>query len=191
MIYYGTEPQGRTVPALISASDESESEIIVDTEIKMEKVEEQGEKDDTGVFAAFRSTFDRFCYSGVVIDEAQAEGQKTIEERAENFMDTIPEKGMKLMQEGAVILQSQSEVVQIKAKEGLAVSMEAIQNFPDTFKTKWAEAKVIYEQNKKVEAENKKFEEEQAELEAMKKDTMELEAAEDEDKPPVSTVTIP
>eukprot|EP00531_Pseudo-nitzschia_arenysensis_P013272 CAMPEP_0116134252 /NCGR_PEP_ID=MMETSP0329-20121206/10546_1 /TAXON_ID=697910 /ORGANISM="Pseudo-nitzschia arenysensis, Strain B593" /LENGTH=197 /DNA_ID=CAMNT_0003628949 /DNA_START=97 /DNA_END=690 /DNA_ORIENTATION=- len=197
MIYYGTEIPNQTVPTLISApddKDESESEIIVDSEIKMEKVVDE---EDTGVFASIRSKFDKICYSGAVIDEAGTEGQKTVEETAESLMDTLPEKGKKLMEDGAVILQSQSEVMQIKAKEGFAVSMEAIQNFPETFKTNWAKAKLVYERNKRVEAENQKFEEEEAAKraaareEAKKAVQMELEAPEDEEKPPVPTVTIP
>lgn len=194
MIYYGTDLPNRTVPALISSAPddndeyESESEILVESEIKMKKVED--DEDDSGFLASIRNKFDKFCYAGAVIEEASAEGSKTAKETTESFIDTIPEKGMKLMKEGAVILESQSEVMQMKAKEGFVISMEAIQNFPETFQTKWAAAKVIYERNKRVEAENQKYEEEEAAKAAAAENEaqMELEVPEDEDKPPVSTV---
>lgn len=210
MIFYGTTNPKQSNPDLIGAQEgieESEIETIVESEIKTDskQVEEEEQEDTTDAFASIRSKFDRFCYSGVVIDAAHTEGQKTVETTTESFIETLPEKGKKLMEEGAVILQSQSEVIHIKAKEGWATSIEAIQSFPETFKTKWNEAREIYHENKRIEAENKKFEEEQAAKAKAAEEQAKVPAPaellgtlgqetkeqEEEQPPPVPTVTIP
>lgn len=167
MIFYGTSnPNHRPIPEVVGILDianetASEIEVNVGTEIKMESKPEQ----DEDMFSAFRSrfNFDSLCNSGAAIDDTQEEGEKTAEPNPiESFVDSTTVKGKQLMEEGALILQSKSEVMQTKVKEGWPVFVENLQNFPETFSKKWNEAREIYHENKRVEAENKKIEEEQA-----------------------------
>mmetsp|Transcript_20506 Transcript_20506/g.42228 ORF Transcript_20506/g.42228 Transcript_20506/m.42228 type:complete len:182 (-) Transcript_20506:71-616(-) len=166
MIFYGTSnPNHRPIPEVVGIHDianetPSEIEVNVGSEIKTES---KPEEDD--MFSAFRSrfNFDNLCNSGAAIDDAREEGEKTAEPSPiESFVDSTAEKGKQLMEEGALILQSKSEVMQTQVKEGWPVFVENLQNFPETFSKKWNEAREIYLENKRVEAENKKIEEEQA-----------------------------
>ncbi len=171
MIFYGTSnPNHRPIPEVVGIHDianetASEIEVNVGSEIKTES---KPEEEDDDMFSAFRSRFNfaNLCNSGAAIDDAGEEGEKSAEPSPiESFVDSTAEKGKQLMEEGALILQSKSEVMQTKVKEGWPVFVENLQNFPETFSKKWNEARDIYLENKRVEAENKKIEEEEEEEE--------------------------
>lgn len=100
--------------------------------------------------AAFRfPEFDKFCFSGVVIDDAQAEGIKAVDSKVE----ALPEEGIAFVRVQSKVFQAKSEELQIKVKDGWDTTVETLQSMPGTFKEKWSEAREIYLENKRIEAE--------------------------------------
>jgi hypothetical protein len=104
----------------------------------------------TGKFKIPDIDFDKLCHSGVVIDDAAVQGKTYLAETVEE----LPEKSKEFAEEHAPILKSKSDMVQEKVKDGLAAGFETLKTLPATFSEKWAEAKEIYHENQKVEAEN-------------------------------------
>jgi hypothetical protein len=119
------------------------------------------EADDSSLFEKIRTgnftfkkfkefDFDRFCHTGQVIDEVAVEGRRAIAEGA----DELPKKGKEFAAEHAHILQSKSEVVQTKVKDGWSSSMATLATLPSKFSEHWNEAAKTYRENKKLEKES-------------------------------------
>ena len=87
--------------------------------------------------------FDRFCHFGEVIDGVAEELE------AEDF----PKRGREFMAEHAEILQSKSEVVQQRVKDGWKLHIATLHMIPSTFAERWKEAANIYHRSKKYEDE--------------------------------------
>jgi len=118
-------------------------------------VEDAVEEDDASLFEKIRAgnftfkkfsdfDFDRFCHTGQVIDEVAVEGKRAIAEGADEFAaEHVP------------TLQSKSEVVQTKVKDGWSWSMATLATLPSKFSESWNEAAKTYHENKNMEDEEK------------------------------------
>lgn len=113
-----------------------------------------------GKFTFHFPELDKFCFGGVVIDEAKVEGQKVVDAGMEENLN----KGKEFAAEQSDFLSSKSVEVGAKVKEGVAACGVTLADLPGLFSEKWNEAKEKYHEHKKKEAAAALEEEEPAEL---------------------------
>ena len=132
------------------------------SETSSEPIDAPDDEDDASVFEKIRTgnfsfkkfrdfDLDRFCHTGQVLDEAAVESKRAIAEGA----DELPKKGKEFAAEHIPILQSKSEVVQTKVKDGWSWSIATLATLPSKCSESWNEAAKIYHENKKMEEEEK------------------------------------